>query len=383
MIQVLFWAGIFCVIYTYAVYPATIALLARIRGNSILAPREDFSGSISVVLAVYNEEKTLQRRLDELCDLIKISDCQGEVIVVSDGSTDDTARIAKSHTNSIVRVLELPVNAGKAHAITRGCAAASGDIVVFADARQRWASDALPNLIRNFSNHHVGAVSGELVLEAGRGVIAGVGLYWKYEKWLRWNEGRVHSTVGVSGSISAVRKELFRAIPQGTLLDDLYWPMQVAMQGYRVIHDDRALAYDELPATTHDEFRRKVRTLTGNLQLLTLLPATLLPWRNPIWLQFVSHKLLRLVVPWALLSIFFTSVMLPTFFYRMALLGQFLFYSIGLAAILSGRVSRYRAAACIGSFIVLNVAAWVSFWVWMAGYTGTVWHKVRYEKTRT
>src|SRR5438132_2819396 len=117
--------------------------------------------------------------------------------------------------------------------------------------------------------------------------------------------------VGATGAISALRRELFRPIPAGTIVDDVYWPLQVALQGFRVVLDPRALAYDRLPERTRDEFRRKVRTLSGNLQLVARLPETLLPWRNPVWFQFVSHKLLRLVVPWALLGLLATSALLP------------------------------------------------------------------------
>src|SRR5207249_10681512 len=128
-------------------------------------------------------------------------------------------------------------------------------------------------------------------------------------------ESQVHSSVGVTGAICAVRRRLFPGVPQGTILDDVYWPMHVAMQGYRVIHDQRARAFDRLPERARDEFRRKVRTLAGNFQLAVRLPQTLLPWRNPVWWQFVSHKLLRLVVPWALLAMLVISSVLPGWLY--------------------------------------------------------------------
>src|SRR5207248_2251639 len=133
-----------------------------------------------------------------------------------------------------------------------------------------------------FADPEVGAVSGDLTLTSA-GVLGGVGLYWRFEKWLRKKESRLWAQVGVSGSISAVRRKLFRPIPRGTILDDVYWPMQVVLQGYRVVHDSEACAFDRLPPRPGDEFRRKVRTLAGNIQLLTLLPALLLPWRNPVW----------------------------------------------------------------------------------------------------
>ena len=244
---------------------------------------------------------------------------------------------------------------------------AKGDILVFADARQRWAAMSLQRLLENFNRPEVGAVTGELVLEVADGVLAGVGLYWRYEKWLRRNEGRLHSTVGVSGSISAVRRELFRPIPRGVLLDDLYWPLQVVMQGRRVVYDERAVAYDRLPERPADEFRRKVRTLSGNFQLAAVLPQALLPWRNPIWAQFVSHKLLRLVVPWMLLAVFLASSFLDGTLYRIALVAQVIFYGLALIALAGGAGSRWRVATAAAAFVVLNAAAWLAFWVWICG----------------
>jgi cellulose synthase/poly-beta-1,6-N-acetylglucosamine synthase-like glycosyltransferase len=145
-----------------------------------------------------------------------------------------------------VRVVKLPENVGKAAALSAGVAEARNDVVVVADARQTWAPDALARLLENFDDPEVGAVSGELHVESSPGVMAGVGLYWRFEKWMRRREGLVHSTVGVTGAIAAVRRGLFRPIPAGTILDDVYWPLVVAMQGYRVVFDGRARAFDRL-----------------------------------------------------------------------------------------------------------------------------------------
>src|SRR5262249_30716658 len=202
-----------------------------------------------------------------------------------------------------VRVLERAEKTGKAACLTAGCAAATGEVLVFADVRQTWAPDALLLLLENFADPEVGAVTGDLVLERSPGVLAGVGAYWSFEKWLRRQESRVWSMVGATGAISAVRRDLFPGVPAGTILDDVYWPLRVAMGGRRVVMEPRAHAYDRLPPHAGAEFRRKVRTLSGNLQLMTLLPSALLPWRNPVWLSLMSHKLLRLLVPWLLLAL--------------------------------------------------------------------------------
>jgi biofilm PGA synthesis N-glycosyltransferase PgaC len=375
-LEISFWLAAGLVVYAYAIYPLGIGLLARLAGRPVRIPGS-FPGSVTIILAAHNEERVIGRRLKELTGLLAASGRQGEVIVVCDGCSDGTAGVAKSFSTGPVRVLELDHNAGKAAALTRGCSAATGDFLVFADARQHWAPDALEKLLRNFADPRVGAVSGDLILESSPGVLEGVGLYWRYEKWLRRQESRLHSTVGVTGAISAVRRELFQPIPAGTVLDDVYWPLNVVLQGYRVIHEQEAQAFDHLPERPGDEFRRKVRTLSGNFQLLGRLPAALTPWRNPIWLQFVSHKLLRLAAPWALLTMLVSSALLPDRLYTLLFFFQTCGYVLGLAALsLPARPSRPSATAA--SFLTLNTAAFLAFWVWISGKAARSWRKAGY-----
>jgi cellulose synthase/poly-beta-1,6-N-acetylglucosamine synthase-like glycosyltransferase len=376
-LEISYWLAAGLVIYAYLGYPLGIALLARLVGKPVRYGG-GFTGSVSIVLAAHNEERVIERRLRELSGLLAASGRPGEIIVVSDGSTDGTARLAKKFTAGPVRVLELKENAGKGEALTRGCAIARHDVVVFADARQSWDVDALEMLLRNFADPAVGAVSGELCVESGPGIMAGFGLYWRYEKWLRHLEGLVHSVVGVSGAICAVRRDIFYPIPAGTILDDVYWPLRVTMQGKRVIHEREAVAFDRLPQRPRDEFRRKVRTLSGNFQLVWRLPAALVPWRNPVWFQFVSHKLLRLLVPWALLAVLGLNFCLEGPLYLALLVAQLALYGFGLGSLctLGGRPTRLGSAA--GSFLLLNTAAWLAFWVWVCGKANRSWRKVTY-----
>jgi cellulose synthase/poly-beta-1,6-N-acetylglucosamine synthase-like glycosyltransferase len=378
LLKAMFWFGVLVVVYAYMLYPVMIWVLAGLRREQRRSDSQYTTTRYSVVLAVHDEAARISGRLDELLTLVGTTDSCSEVIVVADGCTDATAALARSHQSPLVRVVELPENEGKARALSRGCELAQGDILVFADARQRWATASLRRLLENFDRPEVGAVTGELVIEAPEG-LAGVGLYWRYEKWLRRNEGRLHSTVGVSGSISAVRRELFRPIPRGVLLDDVYWPLQVVMRGRRVVYEERAVAYDCLPDRRADEFRRKVRTLSGNFQLAAMLPQALLPWRNPIWVQFISHKLLRLAVPWMLLAVFLASALLDGPLYRIAFVAQVIFYGAALVALAGGPRSRWRMATAAAGFVMLNVAAWLAFWVWICGRTEGAWKKVAYD----
>ncbi len=374
-----FWLCAAGVLYTYIVYPLCLALWAKL-GRAPLVPRDPTPPSVSIIVAAYNETATIGRRVEELAGLIAEAGLDGEVIVVSDGSTDGTARAARAAARGSVLVLELPANVGKAAAMTRGGAAARYDLLVFADARQSWAPDALRRLLENFADPSVGAASGDLVVEAQPGVMGGVGFYWHFEKWLRKQEGRVHSSVGVTGAISAVRRELFPPVPPGTLIDDVYWPLVVVMRGFRVIHDARAVAYDRLPERARDEFRRKVRTLSGNFQLLTLLPSAFCPWRNPIWLQLVSHKMMRLLVPWLLAALLAASLLADGPFYRLAFWAQAAFYLAGVGGLWKRVGKRFRPAGIVASFLVLNTAAAIALGVWASGRAARAWSKVTYRQ---
>ncbi len=377
-LEIVFWVCFAVVGYTIVGYPLLLALAGRLRNR----PRriEPVQTSVSIVLAVHNEEQHLSRRLEELTGLLRKSALPGEVIVVSDGSTDRSVDVARGFEDRGVRVVALEPNQGKAAALSRAFAEARHEIVVFADARQHWADDALARLLENFADPQVGAASGDLVLEAAPGVMAGVGLYWRVEKWLRRAESRVGSQVGVTGAISAARRALLpAAIPAGTLLDDVYWPLYVAMRGYRVVHDERARAFDRLPDRPRDEFRRKVRTLAGNYQLVTLLPGSLLPWRNPVWPAWISHKLLRLIMPWALLGMLATSAALPTLPYFGLFVAQAAGYGLALLGLVPAIGRNVKLLGAAASFGVLNAAAWLAFWVWASGQAGKSWRKVDYS----
>lgn len=368
------WALAAFIAYTFLGYPLVIWVLGRSSRNEIRRTGR-FDGSFSVVVSAHNEELLIRSRLLDLMALAGADRRPDSIILVSDGSTDRTADLARSVEG--VSVIELPVRRGKAMALNAGAAASSADVLLFADARQRWAADAVERLLENFSDPRVGGVSGDLELMAGGDeTIRGFGLYWRVEKWLRRQETLVHSCVGVTGAISGVRRTLFPVLPEGTLLDDVYWPMAVVAKGFRVVHDERAVAFDSLPPRAIGEFRRKIRTLAGNYQLIQLLPGLLAPWRNPLWLQFVSHKVTRLACPWMMLSLLsLTGLLAEIPYQRAAFVAQVLgclYGCLAMAPVLGRRLPLGGAAA---AFLVVNVAAFMAFWVWLLGGTAGVWRR--------
>lgn len=376
-LELAFWLPLLGILYAYVGYPLCIVVAAKLFGRpprpSGRPPR-----SVSIIIAAHNEESCIATRISELTKQIARLTIPGELIVVSDGSTDNTVAVARACAHGGTHVIDLEANEGKAVALNAGCAAATGEIFVFADARQTWAPDALEQLLKSFRDPTVGAVSGNLVLDSPLDSLTGVGAYWRFEKWLRKQESRLHSLIGVTGAISACRAALYKSIPKGTLLDDVYWPLQVAMQRFRIIHETDAVAYDRLPLNAGGEFRRKVRTLCGMFQLLVLCPQAWIPWRNPVWVQLISHKFLRLLVPWGMLSILAANIALAGPFYRIALWIQLGFYLLGLIGLSSTSRRWLALTRAIASFILLNCAAWLAFWVWLLGNSRRTWSKVPY-----
>ncbi len=360
-----FWVSFLFTLYTYGGYPMWLYFRSCWKPLPVrCAPILPF---LSLVVAVRNEAEVLPRKLRNLSELDYPADCC-EIVVVSDGSTDATNEILAGWLNGRLRVIALPQHEGKASALNRGIRAAQGEIVVFTDARQNIQRDAIRHLVSNFADPSVGCVSGELRLEdPGQGVsIKGVGIYWALERKVRAWEGASGSTVGATGAIYAVRRELLVSLPMGTLLDDVYLPLQVARQGKRVIFDPRALAFDNVIGA-QSEFRRKVRTLVGNYQLLRLAP-WLLSRENPIKFEFLSHKLFRLWVPFALLALLVSSLCLRGAFYRVMLVLQCVFYTMGGVALLRPRLGFLRRLSEIPlAFLVLNSAAVVALVYFLKG----------------
>lgn len=374
-----FWISLAVVVYTYLAYPLLVLLMSRWFAARESSSAGEFQQSATLILAVRNEARAIVRRVTELLDHMDRMPRCDELIVVSDGSSDDTVTLLDGFSDSRLRTIILPSNVGKAAAVSKAADVARNEILVFADVRQRWEPETLSHLLSHFATPKVGGVSGELVLESGVGGAQPVGLYWKYEKWIRRAESALHSTVGVSGCVAAVRKALFKPIPSGTILDDVYWPMNVVMQGYRVLHDERAVAVDRLPEQVEAEFRRKVRTLSGNFQLLQLMPGLLLPWRYPTWWQFMSHKVARLLVPWALIIMLLASGFSQGAFYQGIFWLQIAGLALAATSLMARNVVPIPGAGALGAFVMLNFAAFIAFWVWVKGGSASVWNQTGYH----
>jgi biofilm PGA synthesis N-glycosyltransferase PgaC len=356
-----FWGSVGVIAYTYAGYAGWLWLRSRWRSRPVKP--SPHTPSLSIVMVVRNEAEVLEGKLRNLLNLNYPANLR-QVIVISDGSNDGTNGILSQWSkHPEIRVVVHPDSRGKAAGLTDAIGLATGEVVVFTDARQKVEPDAVRLLTENFADSEVGCASGELMLgdpESGE-TAKGIGLYWRIEKKIRELESASGSVVGATGALYAVRRKLLVSVPHETILDDVYIPMNVARQGSRVIFDARARAWDVPNLGASREFARKVRTLSGNYQLVQIAP-WLLTRSNPLRFEFVSHKLLRLVAPFALAAALVTSIFLPEPFYRFAMALQLGFYGLSLLAIgqfTRGPVARIADAAF--TFVVLNTAAVVAF----------------------
>lgn len=387
---IIFWLSIIFIVYTYFGYPILLVIIAKLRGKSV--NKRDNIQSVSMIITAYNEEKNIRNKLENIISLDYPPD-KLEVIVVSDASTDKTDEIvheyeAHSHIQNIsvvpIKLIRMPKRGGKAQALNFAIQEAKGDIIVLSDTRQLYDRNAIRELVNNFSDPSVGAVSGELYLEnpEGGGVGEGVGMYWKYEKLMRKMESRLYSTSGATGAIYAIRKELFKPIPDDTILDDVVIPMNIVLDGYRVVFDEKACAYDRVASTAKQELTRKIRTLCGNYQIMFRMPQLLNPFRNRVFFQTVSHKFFRLFVPFALIFTLISSIFLIRFtFYKIMFVLQITMYLLALIGHFLAKKPSFisRLFGIPYTFVVLNYAALAGLYRFITQKQSVAWERAHHD----
>jgi biofilm PGA synthesis N-glycosyltransferase PgaC len=350
---IIFLTSALFIIYVLVGYPLLLHLLARRFERPIRKHR--LSKTVTVLLPVHNGERWIRKKLESILALEYPRELM-EILVLSDGSDDRTEPIVEEFTAQDIHLLRRP-HCGKAATLSFGIAQARGEILFFTDVRQPLDPQSLSNLVACFADPSVGVASGELViLKGGKHEELDVGLYWRYEKWIRKNLSRMDSVMGATGCIYAMRRELATPLPPGVLLDDVYLPLAAFFRGYRVVLEESARAFD-YPFSLDSEFRRKVRTLAGVYQVIADYPALLGP-SNRMWCHFTSHKLARLFVPYAFVLLAISSGSLPGVWSSLALAAQIVFYGMALTDLWvpqSSPLKRFTSPP--RTFVVLMVAA--------------------------
>ena len=369
-----FWISLLFVVYTYLGYPLIIVLWSKLFPKPVRLNMESFEWpSVTMVIIAYNEEKTILRKIEN-CRKLEYPKELLEICIVSDGSTDQTNDILEAQTD--MHIIIDKVNHGKPYQINRAIHETQSDVIVFADARQTFEKNAIKQLVRNFSDPKIGAVSGELVfLSPADHTERSVGLYWQYEKLLRKAESSINSTIGVTGAIYAIKRELFSPIPDDTILDDVEIPLRAFRDGYRSIFESDARAIDTAAANVAQEFKRKVRTLTGNFQLFHRNPWIFNPVTNSIVFQVLSHKVFRLIVPYALITVLVTSLLANNSFYVVFFYVQMLFYLAGTCTALFSGLKKNSFLNLTFVFLSLLTASVIALFNYMFNQTDARWRK--------
>lgn len=376
--KALFWLSFATLVYIYAGYPILLAAISALFRRK--RPEPGYTPSLSFLIAAYNEEAGILKKIEQTLALDYPSELV-EIVVLSDGSTDRTDSIVESLQNPRVRLLRVTGRRGKTYAQNQGVNAATGEVLIFSDATTTYHPQALRYLACNYADQHVGAVSGRYqyfdpdgASPTGLGTIA----FWNYENFIKAQQSRIKTITGCCGCIYSVRRSAYTALAP-EVISDLVQPLQVIRKGYRAVFEDRALAYEETTQSAKQEFSMRVRVVTRGIRGLLSVPDLLMPGKRPwVCFQLWSHKVLRWLVPFFLLVLLAGNISLwarPG--YRDFLALQAIFYLLAALTYLVPLQKRWKVLGVPLYFCVLNAAALCSVVEVIRGKKYMTWETVR------
>jgi len=333
-----------------------------------------------MVVAAHNEEDVIREKVQN-CLMLDFGTTDWEIIIVSDGSTDDTNKILSEYMGASPRlhILTYEQRAGKSNALNVGVSHATGDVLIFSDANVMLEPDAPRNLLMPFADPMVGAACGKvLVRPRGTDEIAGESLYMKFEGMVQKAEGRFWSMVGIDGALFALRKELFRPLDPSVILDDFALSMEAPLAGKRIVYVEDACAVEEAIALASNEFKRKTRIVSGGYQYLAVLRNKKVKMDHRVWFSFVSHKILRWAAPMLMIGMFVSNVfLLRKRLFSYLLTGQFVFYFLALGAHCIPRLRKLHVFYIPYYFCVVNLAALAGLIRFLSARQNVLWDKVK------
>ena len=379
MYELIFWVAVLAVAYTYAGYPVLLMLLSRFRGKPVLS--REYTPSVTVIIAAYNEERDLAAKLENTLAL-DYPKSELEIIVTSDCSTDGTDEIARSFSTRGVRLHRQQERFGKTAAQNAAVEQARGEILIFSDATTHYRPDVLRMMIPAFADKSVGGVTGRVIYqeEADSSVGRGTQSYWNYEFFLKKHESNVCSLIGVCGCMYAIRKSAYVPL-YNDACSDFIIATSLVEQGLRAVYVPEAVCIEEPNRQAKKELAARVRIISQTFSDLWRNRGMLNPFRSGIYaVQLWSHKVLRYVVPLFLILIFVASAFLASrnVFYGVLFFAQIAFY---LAAIISWVLEKaglhFRLLALPQYFVITNLASLIAFVKFVSGETYTKWEPNR------
>ena len=378
----LFWGMVTVIVYVYAIYPALIL----IRGKMFRRPYklDDITPLISLIVAAHNEEANIGARIENALALDYPRD-RLEIVIASDGSTDETETIVRAYEGQGVKLLPFP-RQGKIPVLNKAVQSASGEILVFSDANSIYVPDALRALIRPFADPNVGGVAGDqryLKEQDSNRISDGERSYWNIDRQLKQWQSDAGNTISATGAIYAIRSHLYRPIPMG-VTDDFVASTAVIAQGYRLLFVPEAIAYEPVAGASGIEFGRKVRVITQGFRSVQVMRELLNPFRYGFYaVQIFSHKVLRRLMFLPLLILFVASAFLWSegMIYRLATVGQLIFYVCALFGWLleETRFGKLKPFAIPFYFCMVYVAAMFATLNVLRGHRIELWDPQREE----
>jgi len=378
VVELVFWVCVALIGYAYVLYPIALWGLSHVFGRVPTCdwPADADLPPVSVLIAAHNEEKVIADRIANALALDYPPD-RLEIVIASDGSSDETSRTVRRVADPRVRLLESPLRRGKASVLNAAFRAVRGEIVLLSDANTFTDVDALRRMVRWFADPRVGVVCGRLILTdpaTGQNVDS---LYWRYETFLKRCEGRLGALLGANGAIYAVRRSCFTGIRSDTIVDDFVIPLVTRLRcGSTILYDETAVAYEETPADFGSEFRRRSRIGAGGFQSLNTLWRLLGPRYGWLAFSFLSHKVLRWMCPFLLIGALGTNLVLAGGpLYSWTLIAQVLGYGLSALGLVRGTRAAPRVLRLATMFTTMNAALLVGFWLWITGGQRGVWQR--------
>lgn len=372
---VVFWLCFAVCTWIYFGYPAFLFLLSRVRPHP--AREHDITPFVSFIIAAHDEEEVIGEKLENTLSL-DYPEERMEILVVSNGSSDATETIVASYGDPRVELISLE-RPGKMEALNHGARRARGEILVLTDADFFLDRRALRSLVRKFADPEVGGVCGEKrnAPEAGGDTTGeGENLYWRYDSWQKRLEGEIGSVFAADGRLYAVRRELYVPISDPAQADDIAISTRVVLQGYRLQYEPGAFGYETGAIEGHEEFRRKIRVTNHSVRALLNLGSRL--WSSGFYsVELLSHKLIRHLIPFFLIPLFASNVLLAfrSPFYRLVLVLHVAFYLLALlgAALRSHPIGRLRLLYIPYFFALVNTSAFLGISSILEGKRVVAW----------
>lgn len=378
MAEIAFWLAVGLIAFAYVGYSLAILVLSRFVHNPV--KRSPIEPKVTYLITAYNEEKNIAAKLEQVMTLDYPGD-KLEIIVASDGSTDRTDEIVKGFADRGVKLVHVEGRVGKTGTQNRAVRQASGEIVIFSDATTRYERSAIRNLVRNYADPSVGAVSGRYEYCNPTGAAIGLGsiLFWKYENTIKTMQTNIKTITGCCGCIYSVRREAYTPLP-ADIISDLVEPLKVLEKGYRIVFEPEAIAYEETTEKSKEEFRMRVRVIMRGMRGLLYMKKLFNPLRHGfVAFQLFSHKVLRWLVPVFLAVALVSNLLLAgDWFYNTTLALQIVFYALALIGFVAEKRNILAKPLTIPLyFVTVNLAAVVAMYRIWQGHKAVTWETVR------